>query len=362
MASGLLEKQYPNNSPIPNLNRIQMKTQIPKLTSEQKAQILGDAVPQPASDVEARATNPLAGLHTPCANSPRRLISLWDMIRFLNIDAAEAVNRLKLESRKLAAAQEQLGAAGILTASEVNSAFQVLALVTAQSQKFELRQVLTRLTPIGLKLLSGKVTYQVIQDRFEDLLQAMIGDLSEITVVFIPKNKTLYFERDDLFEETFHQSASPALNAEINAAGNCLAADLNTAAVFHLMRAVEIGLRAVARKLRVTVVMGKSRSGHCPINEPTCPLGKRRNVTRKIKLEFAQWQQIIDQIHRKAKALPPARTAPLKDAMSSFYYFKEVWRNDVMHSRKTYDAEKAERVFSQAKEFMRQLALWVPSL
>src|SRR5665811_1175461 len=56
-----------------------MKAKIPNLTPRQKAQILGDAVPKTALGTLAGPTNPLAGLHTPCADSARRLISLWDM-------------------------------------------------------------------------------------------------------------------------------------------------------------------------------------------------------------------------------------------------------------------------------------------
>src|ERR1039458_9391799 len=56
-----------------------MKAKLPNLTQQQKAEILGDGVPQPDLDARAAATNPLAGLHIPCADSARKLISLWDM-------------------------------------------------------------------------------------------------------------------------------------------------------------------------------------------------------------------------------------------------------------------------------------------
>lgn len=54
-----------------------MKAKTPNLTPEQKAQILGDAASSSALN-RPEPANPLAGLHTLCAKSPRRLISLWD--------------------------------------------------------------------------------------------------------------------------------------------------------------------------------------------------------------------------------------------------------------------------------------------
>ena len=46
----------------------------------------------------------------------------------------------------------------------------------------------------------------------------------------------------------------------IKAAGNCIAADLNTAAVYHLMCVIEIGIRDLARLLKV-----KKVKTHVPI-------------------------------------------------------------------------------------------------
>lgn len=71
----------------------------------------------------------------------------------------------------------------------------------------------------------------------------MIEELDVVKFAMIPAERAQYFERDDLFGASFHKQVPSESNAEIRAAGNCLAMDLNTAAVFHLMRAVELGLR-----------------------------------------------------------------------------------------------------------------------
>ena len=71
-----------------------MKARIPNLTPQQKAQILRDVAPQSAPRAIAEPTNPLAGFHTLCAGSPRRLISLWDMIQFYGKEFVQTWEKL----------------------------------------------------------------------------------------------------------------------------------------------------------------------------------------------------------------------------------------------------------------------------
>ena len=74
-------------------------------------------------------------------------------------------------------------------------------------------------------------------------------ELDSIRFALIEPSKVQFFVRDDLFGKAFHDAAPADISAEIKAAGNCLALDLNTAAVFHLMRTAELGLRKLAKRL-----------------------------------------------------------------------------------------------------------------
>ena len=327
--------------------------------------------------MDAEPPNPLAGLHTACTDSARRLISLWDMNKFLAPTFIKDLERLKwLRETGIRHVDPEGcidGAEGFrnwrwkskLWSRDIESIKQhanTMEMIESRGRCEGFLRLLNSST-VPDRFCPGEAETPLsraqIVSEIEGIEDAVRRELDAQLFLHIPIKKAPLFEGKALFGRRFHKSASRYLKAEIRAAGNCLAADLNTAAVFHLMRVVEIGLRAVARKLQVTVTVGKSRSSICPINEPTCPLGKSRKVTKKLRLEFAQWQQIISAIDEKAKSLPKARAGRLKDAMSSFYYFKEVWRNNVMHSRETYDADQAGRVFLQVKEFMRQLACWV---
>ena len=90
----------------------------------------------------------------------------------------------------------------------------------------------------------------VVAASFKQLRGTIQSEVNKLQFAFIPAGKVQFFEKHDLFGERV-SAAFPSAQPEIQDAGNCLAADLHTAAVFHLMRAVEHGLRALARRFKV---------------------------------------------------------------------------------------------------------------
>jgi hypothetical protein len=148
--------------------------------------------------------------------------------------------------------------------------------------------------------------------------------------------------------DVFGSAVSGAFNSampDIEEAGNCLAAECNTAAVFHLMRTAEIGLRAVA---------------------------KDRNASFQNKpLDQQEWGTIlgfldgcIAQLRQDAIANWPA--PEIKDVQIRFYSevvaelrgFNEAWRKHLSHAREDgiYDRDYASSVFKHVKNFMQKLA------
>src|SRR5690606_2199938 len=79
--------------------------------------------------------------------------------------------------------------------------------------------------------------------------------LTDIALALVPPEKAKFFESDELFG-TEVATAFPSARQDIKDAGNCLALDLNTAAVFHLMRVMEVGVKAMARHLKVRIKAG----------------------------------------------------------------------------------------------------------
>jgi hypothetical protein len=130
--------------------------------------------------------------------------------------------------------------------------------------------------------------------------------------------------------------AFPSSNPESYEAAGCIACERSTAAVFHLMRAMEIALAI---------------------------LGKEFGVS----LEKNSWGPAIDQIESKVRRMH--ETAPWKDMpdckeLQRFYsqaighlgIAKDAWRNYTMHNIGKYTTEEAEKIFAGVQWFMERLA------
>lgn len=130
----------------------------------------------------------------------------------------------------------------------------------------------------------------------------------------------------------------PTAAFEIEEAGKCLGLSRPTAAVFHLMRVLEIGIAAVARCLG--------------IDDPIKP--SQRNwgaILRTIKEEMDK--------HSAAK-LPAQWAQPEKiffeEVYASLDAVRNPWRNATMHVENKYTDEEAEHILIAVRAFMRKLS------
>jgi hypothetical protein len=150
-----------------------------------------------------------------------------------------------------------------------------------------------------------------------------------------------FVDRDDLFGAVVMAKFKPAV-ADIKDAGNCLAAECSTAAVFHLMRVSEYGLRAVAKRLKVKLTHKKAAQ----------------------PVEFADWNKIITGIKNKIEELRKLPSSPKQDKRLTFYsdiaeqseYIKDVWRNAISHTRRSYNHDEAMGVKQRVQDFMSRIA------
>jgi hypothetical protein len=153
------------------------------------------------------------------------------------------------------------------------------------------------------------------------------------------------FVNNDLLFGLEVLTAFQEAKADIQQAGNCLATDSGTAAVFHLMRVVEMGLLALCEHLHITRVRRSKKPG------------KKKYTT----ITYSQWEKMLGAVHVKVDAkidrLPPGKR---KQDLQEFYYpllqdlkgFKDAWRNHVMHGRREYPVPEAKIVFEHVKRFM----------
>lgn len=177
----------------------------------------------------------------------------------------------------------------------------------------------------------------------------IVAALGKRKFLYVRAEYTEYVDQDSLFGNQVELSFRNA-GFDIRETGNCLAAECPTAAVFHLMRAVEWGLRALATDL------GRKRL-RC--------INKKTGAVKYTPLPWATWDDIIRDIKtRIADRISKTKRGPAKQEYQEFYNpmvdhierFKDAYRNHVMHTRREYTVPEAFAVFDQVRHFMARLA------
>jgi len=179
---------------------------------------------------------------------------------------------------------------------------------------------------------------QDIATRIAVLIQSVMTELDDRLFLMIPEGDAgLYSQPEPLFGAAV-ASKFPECDDDIKAAGRCLAIAEWTASVFHLMRALEHGLRWLAGELKISMLPD---------------------------IDLLQWGEIIDQIESESrnleKALPRGRPKSellqfYGEAATNFAHFKTAWRNHVMHSRSAYDPRQTRTIYAHVDAFLRVLA------
>ena len=107
------------------------------------------------------------------------------------------------------------------------------------------------------------------------------------------------------------------------------------------MRMAEHGLRTLAKRLHVKLT-------HKGLNQP---------------IEFADWEKVITGIKN---AIIVARTKPhskrradliafYSDAADHCLYLRDIWRNEISHTRRRYNDDEALTALNRVKDFIELL-------
>ncbi len=204
-----------------------------------------------------------------------------------------------------------------------------------------------RVQSLYAKLIENeRFTPETLNISLKEIRNDLTIRLSHLKFAYIPSPNDKYFEQDKLFGEKVYDHFDSA-RLDIKDAGNCIAAELYTAAVFHLMRVAEFGLRYVADKLNVELF----------------DKGNPRPI------EYATWDKVLQGIQGKIKLIREKQShGPQKNEELQFYsnagenamFIKDLWRNDASHTRKRYNEQEALGVFTRIKDFMVGLAAGNP--
>ena len=179
----------------------------------------------------------------------------------------------------------------------------------------------------------------VLHARLKIIIDGIQNNLNSRAFMFIPTDRAQYWENLELFGEEFILAFPRVAVREMLEAGNCYAAGRYTACVFHCIRVTEYALRKLARKMKVTVSdKGKTHP-----------------------LEYADWDKVIQAIRNKIVAIRTFPRGPKKEQKLQFYsdlaeqceYMKDIWRNEIMHTRRAYNEAEALAVITRVRDFVQ---------
>jgi hypothetical protein len=214
----------------------------------------------------------------------------------------------------------------------------VIAHAKEECNRFGLEEGGSRIAVLETRL-EKECSLITVHVELQNLQIAMLAGLSRRSFAFIRPELALYFENDTLLGDVADKFNAARQDAKD--AGNALAAELYTASVFHQMRVAEHGLRRLAQKLNIKLL---HKGGAQPI-------------------EFADWDKVITGIKNKIDAIRKLpignkRLAQLEvysDAADHCTFMKDIWRNNVSHTRKPYIEAEAIAVLSRVRDFMTLL-------
>jgi hypothetical protein len=264
---------------------------------------------------------------------PGILISLWDIMNeLLPLDIYDYARTINIWHNMLSG--KPIGC--VLSEEEKKN----LSHFASQSRIDELSRLgwsdaRTRLVSLMcLAETSEPVSAEIALQFLMELDQAILGVLCTWKCVQISPKKTTYFNQRHLLGKMVSKSF-PSATEDIKSAGNCIALELNTSAVFHLMLIAEKGMRSLAKRLKVKL---------------------------KHDLEYEDWGAVIAGIQAELGKISPrskkgeAKVVFYREIKEDVQYLKDVWRNKIFHGREKCDVFDAEKSFAKVKDLMERLA------
>jgi hypothetical protein len=182
-----------------------------------------------------------------------------------------------------------------------------------------------------------KPTYDDVRNAFTDINKRLRDELEKIVFLSLSSDDKKYFEpKAPLFGQQFAAKFQTEGVFELDEAAKCRALGRPTASVFHLMRIMEISIRATARCL------------HIP--DPLKPA--ERNWGNMLKA----LREGIDQKWPTTSSRMSDDGALFDEIYASLDAVKNPWRNATMHVEKKYTDDEAEHIFTAVRGFVMKLA------
>lgn len=177
----------------------------------------------------------------------------------------------------------------------------------------------------------GSVPRHAIGDlagQCNQLAQILADELGARTVLILDMEGSTFLEAGAASFGPEVGAAFPASGSDIQDAGRCIAFELWTASVLHLMRACETAVKS---------------------------LGKKYGLD-----EGKDWNNIIQELPKKLERAggksSPERTWATETG-THFNFIRDAFRNHAMHGDRHFGEDEARLIYVNTKAFMRQVAI-----
>lgn len=186
------------------------------------------------------------------------------------------------------------------------------------------------------QMVEPDCTFKYIKDHISILQERIQDELSSILFMRIPNSKLDFYQKSDLFGGNVVVNFPSAL-LDVEEAGKCFAVGRYTACAFHLLRVVEVGVKAFGTGLGIMAQITAAQPSWGDVLRETWKEMKRLNASGD-----PTWT--------------PEKKSFFENVQSDLHIVKTAWRNPTMHVENTYDEERAEDIFNAVKSWMRHLA------
>lgn len=206
--------------------------------------------------------------------------------------------------------------------------------------------------------LKTPINYGQFSSELDILTHRIEHELEKLVFGYIPIEKVDCFQQEELFgKEVFDNF--PSAREEIKEAGTCYAHGTYTATVFHLMRAVEVGAKAMVYEMKADKHI------------TTDVVVKGQKKKKKIPIELCDWQKLIGGLNKALVELEKGKATNLRkkethayfsQAVFQFSTMKDAWRNIISHghevaeNRKLYLEGETKDIMNNARQFLQHLA------
>jgi hypothetical protein len=262
---------------------------------------------------------------------PSGLWSLWDMLETYGRNLFRAADALSTARSRLYLWNSQNKSERYLPAdqtairAEVAAALRHAKDVCGQLPLGKIAREIDRVTAENSPAIIVErcgVALRNISERFHD-------ELEDQKFLHVPDALASFYEQKALFGPVVFDKFKDTRD-DIKQAGNCYALGQSTAAVFHMMRAMETVVRRLARRPHMNITIAPKTT----------------------------WRMITGAMDDKIKAMPE-KTAQQKrkrelweTARTTLHHVGSIWRNGTMHPAKSYSQPQAREILDACKVFM----------